>query len=701
MVRDGGTVVYNTACWDGFEGDFDFAPLRVDYQERQSAAGRTKGGYLKRDGRPSDDEILVSRLIDRPLRPMISEGWRHDTQLLSWVLSYDGSTMPSPLAICGCAAALALSDVPLVKTVAAVELGMDKETGDFIVNPTREEQLESPLLMTLAGTAEGVLMIEGAADFLSEETMVKAVEVAHGAVRRICEGVTRWAETLGKVKRTEDLKAVPQELKATLYEMLGERVGAMLTLTDPLREGGAEDTNAGRAEMGALTNAALEALGEEYDKSTIKMAFKKLCSTKMRELVRDTGRRCDGRSVTEVRPLSMDTGILPHVHGSALFTRGATQALATATLGTGEMRQKGENLDGDTSKRFYLQYNFPPSSVGEVGRVGAPGRREVGHGNLAERALVGAIPSEEVFPYSMRVESLITESSGSSSMASVCGGCLALMDAGVPLERVVAGVAMGLILDEEDGKDAPIVLTDILGLEDGLGTMDFKVAGDDQGISTFQLDIKCEGLSLGTLQSALEQARVGRLHILDAMKEALPDGHRASLPSTVPRLESLNIAVSSIGKLIGPGGKTIRGLVEEFGVSDINVDEEGLVTIAAFKDEVFGPIKAKITALTSGDENGRGGGGRASTYSGPMPDVGSVHTKCEVVSVKTFGVFVSLGEAYPGLEGLVHISELHSERIRNIAGFIEPGQVIDVKVLGISDDGKLKLSRKALLAQGK
>ena len=518
MVRSGGTVV-TTRPAESPEGDFDFIPLRIDYQERQSSGGRTKGlPEARREavgGRNS-----VSRLIDRPLRPMIAEGWRHDTQLLSWVLSYDGTTVPDPLSICGAAAALAVSDIPLTKPVAAVEVGMNPDSLAFIVNPSRAEAAASPLLMTIAGTAEGVLMIEGAADFLTEAQMVAAVQVGHEAVGRICDAVGAWAAEVGKEKKTGGLKAVPPELKAALLDSLGDRVFTMLRMTDP--EVGATDTSAARAEMDALSTEAQTLFAEEYGSSTVKVAFKKLCSRKMRELVRDTSRRCDGRGVTDVRPISIDCGILPHPHGSALFTRGATQAIATATLGSNGMQQKGEDLDGETSKRFYLQYSFPPCSVGEVGRVGAPGRREVGHGNLAERALA---PSYRLSRRSRTpcVESLITESSGSSSMASVCGGCLALMDAGVPIERIVAGVAMGLILDEDGGGDEPVILTDILGLEDGLGTMDFKVAGDATGISTFQLDIKCEGLSIETLERALEQARQGRMHILGEMQRAMPE----------------------------------------------------------------------------------------------------------------------------------------------------------------------------------
>ena len=687
MVRSGGTVLYNTVCCEENPGDVDFCPLRVDYQERFSAAGMTKGGYLKRDGRASDDEILVARIMDRPIRPMIAEGWTHETQLLSWVLSYDGNSMPEPLAVCGAAAALALSNVPLVKPVAAVQIGMNADSEEFIVNPTRSEQAKSPLNLTLAGTAEGILMIEGAAHFLTEKQMIDAVQVAHTAVIKICEAITEWADRCGKPKTTHTLQKLPAELKDGLNTELGDRVYTMLRMTDP--DVGGEDTPAARREMSACQDAAIEKFGETYGLNPVKVAFKKLCSRKMRELVRDTQRRCDGRSVDEVRSISADVGILPHTHGSALFTRGATQSLATATLGDGQMQQKSEGLDGVNAKRFYLQYSFPPCSVGEVGRTGAPGRREVGHGNLAERAIAPAIPSPEKFPYTMRVESLITESSGSSSMASVCGGCLALMDAGVPMDRIVAGVAMGLILDEEEGKDEPIILTDILGLEDGLGTMDFKVAGDETGITTFQLDIKCEGLAVETLEAALEQARKGRLHILDNMKRSMP-GPRAELPPTVPRMITVLVPPATIGKVIGAGGKTIRTIIEDFDLEGLDVTDEGIVSVSGFNSTKMAQAQQFIEKLTAE-------AAPKPQYEGPFPEVGSMFFKCEVMSVKNFGVFVKLGEDFPGLEGLVHISELHSERVRNINGFIKEGQLIDVKVLDVSE-GKLKLSRKAAMA---
>mmetsp|Transcript_10460 Transcript_10460/g.27705 ORF Transcript_10460/g.27705 Transcript_10460/m.27705 type:complete len:658 (+) Transcript_10460:555-2528(+) len=630
-------------------------------------------------------QILVSRLIDRPLRPMIAEGWTHDTQLLSWVLSYDQKTVPNPLSVCGCAAALAVSDIPLVKPVAAVQLGMHPDTLDFIVNPTREEFAVSPLNMMLAGTAEGVLMIEGEGDFLTEAQMVAAVQAAHDAVKKICAAIGELAEKTGRPKVLNTLQVIPPELKEKLNAAVGDGVASMLKMTDP--EAGGQDTFVARAEMKSLTAQAIDGFAEEYGTNVVKVAFKKLCSTKMREMVRDTGRRCDGRAVDEVRPISIDVGVLPHTHGSSVFTRGETQSLATVTLGDGSMNMKGENLDGQTAKRFYLQYSFPPCSVGEVGRTGAPGRREVGHGNLAERALVPGVPKENEFPYSMRVESLITESSGSSSMASVCGGSLALMDAGVPMSRVIAGVAMGLILDEDGGDDEPLVLTDILGIEDGLGTMDFKVAGDESGISTFQLDIKCEGLAVETLERALEQARQGRLHILEQMQAALP-GPRTELPSTVPKMISLAVPVSSIGKVIGPGGKTIRAIIEDFELQGLDVGEEGAIAVSGFNVTKMEQAKAFIEKMTAE-------AAPKPSYDGPFPEEGRIFRKCEVVSVKNFGVFVSLGDEFPGLEGLVHVSELHTERIRNINGFVKEGQRIDVKCLGMAD-GKLKLSRKAV-----
>jgi len=688
MTQSGETVVYTTACATDAPGDFDFIPLRVDYQERFSAAGLTKGGYLKRDGRPSDDEILVSRFIDRPLRPMIAEGWTHDTQLLSWVLSYDGQTVPDSLAICGAAASLALSDIPLQKPVAAVELCDDPETGELIVNPNRKQLAKAELQMMLAGTKDGVLMIEGFANFAPESRIIEAVETCHSAVRKICLALEDWAPPNKKEKRMDTLMAVPAALKEALYAELGDRVTTMLQLTDP--NAGGKDTSAGRSENMALCAEAVAKYGTEYGETPVKVAFKKLCGRKMRELVRDTGKRCDGRSVTEVRPIDIDVRVLKHTHGSALFTRGETQAIATVTLGDANMEQKTEDLDGSSQKRFYLQYSFPPSSVGEVGRFGGVGRREVGHGNLAERALLPSIPKRVDFPYSMRVESLITESSGSSSMASVCGGSLAMMDAAVPLTRMVAGVAMGLILDEDEGVDPPIILTDILGMEDALGTMDFKVAGDAEGISAFQLDIKCEGLEVEVLRKALEQARVARLHVLGEMKKCISEPN-TELPETVPRMMTLPITAASVPKIIGSGGKVIRSIIEDYGLQSLAVSDETLVaTISGFNSERMEAAKALVEKIVA-DSKPR------EAYSGPLPEVGEEFFKSEVVSVKNFGLFVKLaGDKYPDLEGLVHISELHTERVQNIMGFMKPGNIIDVMVIGVKD-GKLSLSRKALL----
>lgn len=490
------------------------------------------------------------------------------------------------------------------------------------------------------------------------------------------------------------LRHLPDDLTGKMSEELGAGARRVLKLTDPV-DGEGMDTLQARGEMESLTSKALELFQEEFGETNVKVALKKLLVKSMREIILETGRRADGRGVEEVRPVDITCGILPGTHGSALFTRGATQAVATATLGDSSMQQRFEGLDGESSKRFYLQYSFPPSSVGEVGRVGAPGRREVGHGHLAERSLSKTIPVMEDFPYSIRVESLITESSGSSSMASVCGGSLAMLDAGVPLSTVVAGVAMGLIFDEESSTEEPVILTDILGLEDALGTMDFKVAGDATGITAMQLDIKCEGLSIELLERALAQARRGRLHILEKMTSAMPS-HRSELPSTVPKILQTLIPPSNIGKLIGSGGKTIRALVDELGLEALDVNDVGEVSISGFDSAVLEKAKAHIDAAFGPNSGGPSGGEPA--YSGPMPEVGTVFKGCEVTSVKNFGAFVALGDEFPGLEGLVHISELHTDRVRNIEAFVQPGHVMDVKVLGINDK-KVKLSRKALLVK--
>ncbi|EWM22313.1 polyribonucleotide nucleotidyltransferase [Nannochloropsis gaditana] len=549
-VRQGETVVYASACAENKPQELDFTPLRIDYFERFSAAGMTSGSYTKRDGRASDREILVARLIDRPLRPMLTEAWTCETQVLSWVFSYDGVHNSEPMAICAASAAVVLSSIPLETPVAGVQVG--RVDGRLVVNPTKQEMANSTLNLMVAGTEEGILMIEGAAEFLPEEVLLDALREGHAAIADICRALREWGAKVGKPKRLGDLCLAPPELKPLLQERYAKAIDAALK---------SGNRNAYSASLHGIEDSIVASLGVdsglpdgEFLARDLKVEFKKLVKQRMALMVAAGRGRADGRGPSEVRPISIEMGVLPTPHGSVLFTRGETQALVTVTLGNKGMSQRTESLDGSDSKRFYLQYSFPPSSVGEVGRVGAPGRREIGHGNLAERALLPVIPSEEDFPYALRVESMIMESCGSSSMASACGGSLALMDCGVPLKRHIAGVAMGLLLDE--AVDEPIVLTDILGLEDAFGTMDFKICGDAEGVTTFQLDIKCNGLTFPTLEKALRQAKEGRLHILKIMEEACP-APRAEMRGNVMRISQVKINPSFIGKLIGPQGRQV------------------------------------------------------------------------------------------------------------------------------------------------
>ena len=693
----GETVIYATASRDNEPKEsIDFCPLSVEYQERFSSVGQTSGGYNKRDGRPAEHEILICRLIDRPIRPLIAEGWRHETQLLSWVLSYDNVRSPDTLAIIANSAALWLSDIPLLKPIAAASVGYID--GKLIVNPTIEQMKESELKLDIAGTKDAVLMIEGAAKFLPEDVMLEAVRLGHASIKVICEALEEFGKVAGKKeKKLDSIVKFPEGLQEAVDELVKDEVDNCFT-TITRKEDQSD-------ELSRMKRFVVEQLEEQYPDQVnmIKAAFKDLLSRRMFALAKSSGTRADGRKLDQVRRIDIETGFLPRAHGSALFTRGETQSIATTTLGDSSMRQKLEKIDGLENKRFYLQYTFPPSCVGETGRVGAPGRREVGHGNLAERALIPIIPSEEKFPYTIRVESLITESHGSSSMASVCGGCLSLMDAGVPIERPVAGIAMGMLLGDKHSvsDDNAIIVSDILGVEDALGTMDFKVAGDRNGISTFQLDIKCEGLTFETMARALEQARQGRLHILDEMEKALPKA-REELPPLVPKIGTCKIDESSIGKVIGPGGKQIRAIIEDFELANMDVAEDGSIQLSSLNTtNISRAIEFIDTLVSSG--SGRGPKEPRPEYNGPAPEIGKIYTG-KIISMHNFGVFLEIlpgaeDGSYPGLEGLVHVSELHTERVRNCEGFVKAMNVetMDVKVLGYNDKGKLQLSRKAVM----
>jgi len=704
----GETVIYGTAARDSSPKEgIDFLPLSVDYQERFSSAGLTSGSYNKRDGRPAEHEILVCRLIDRPIRPLITSGWKHETQLLSWVLSYNGERSCDSLAITANAAAVWLSDIPLTKPVAGVEVGQCPETKKLLLNPTNEQMEASPIKLVVAGTKDAVLMIEGAADFVTEKEMMEAVTFGHEAIKTICEALDEFGKVAGKEKKLDTIPPPIEGVSERVNELFTERVDALFSA-------GMKKSDLS-AEQSILNQAVETELEEEFpepeEKLAVKAAFKKLLSQRMYLKARETNTRCDGRAFNEVRPIDIDAGFLPRVHGSTLFTRGETQTIATATLGGSSMMQKIDTIEGLNQKRFYLQYTFPPSCVGETGRVGAPGRREVGHGNLAERALIPTLPSEEDFPYSVRVESLVTESNGSSSMASVCGGTLALMDAGVPIKSPVAGIAMGMLLDETAtvSDDNALIVSDILGTEDALGTMDFKVAGDRNGITTFQLDIKCEGLSLETMERALEQARQGRLHILDIMDEALSKP-RAELPPTVPKMRTFEINADSIGKVIGPGGKQIRAIIEDFGLTGMDVGETGTIQLSGMNTtqlELAQEFTEGLVSAGGGGRGGRGGRGPKPQYVGPPAEVGKIY-KGKIMGIHQFGVFVEIlpgaeDGSTPGLEGLCHVSELHTERVRNCEGFLKSMGVeeLEVKLLSINDKGQLQLSRKAVLQEKK
>ncbi|KAL9182652.1 hypothetical protein ACHAXT_013304 [Thalassiosira profunda] len=697
----GDSVLYATASRDKDVREIDFLPLSVDHQERFSSAGLTSGAFNKRDGRPAEHEILVCRLIDRPLRPLIAEGWRHETQLLSWVLSYDGVRTCDPLAITASATALWLSDVPLSKPVAAAMVGYID--GQLVLNPTVEQMKHSRLNLTVAGTKDAVLMIEGAADFLSEELMVEAVSFGHEAIKVQCAGLEELAKACGKEKKYDSIQPPPEGLQAVIDEKYTAKV-------DEIYAGGMT-----KEEQSAMTSqlalSVVEEMEEEFpeEKSAVKAALKELMCRRMFLKAKSSGKRIDGRALDEVRTIDSEAGLFPRVHGSALFTRGQTQVVATATLGDKGMQQKIDRISGMEEKRFYLQYAFPPSCVGETGRVGAPGRREVGHGNLAERALIPTLPSQEDFPYTIRVESLVTESNGSSSMASVCGGCLALMDAGVPIKSPIAGIAMGMLLGDKHDvatDENAVIVSDILGTEDALGTMDFKVAGNKEGITTFQLDIKCEGLTLETMKKALAQAKEGRLHILGEMEKALKEP-RPELPATVPKVLKMKVDADSIGRVIGPGGKQIRALIEDFDLANINVEETGDIQISGFDSEKMEKAKEMVNTLTSGG-GGRGGGRSRepkAPYVGPDPEEGKTYTG-KITGIHQFGVFLEIlpgaeDGSSPGLEGLCHVSELHVERVRNCEGFIRGmnTETLEVVYLGKNKKGQHQLSRKKVLEE--
>jgi polyribonucleotide nucleotidyltransferase len=663
VVRCGDTMVLVTACAaaNPREG-IDFLPLTVDYREYTYASGRIPGGFFKREGKPSEKEVLTSRLIDRPTRPLFPAGWRFETQIIALLLSADSEHDSDVLAITGASAALALSAIPFSKTYAGVRVGLIGS--EYIINPTFEQRKESRLDLVVAGTNDAIVMVEAGAKEVTEEEIVKAFEAAHAAIREIVAAIDALAREAGKKK----VEIAKKEIAHDFYREVEERV--YLPLAEAMRiKDKLENYDTVDQILADLVASIPE--GEIERRSGAKSIFKELKEKVMRDEALERGKRLDGRRFDEIRPISIEVGVLPRTHGSSVFQRGETQALVTATLGTAEDQQKVETVDGETWKRFMLHYNFPPFSVGEVQFLRGPGRREIGHGALAERSLAPMIPTEENFPYTVRVVSDILESNGSSSMASVCGGSLAMMDAGVPLKSPVAGVAMGLIMDEETGKYA--VLSDIAGAEDHYGDMDFKVAGSAQGITALQMDIKVTGITMDIMRKALEQAREGRMFILDTMQRTLP-ASRSSVSTYAPRIVTIRIPVDKIRDVIGPGGKTIRSIIERTGVK-IDVEDDGRVNVASADEASAQKAIGIIQELTATPELNK-------TYMG------------KVQRITDFGAFV---EIMPGVDGLLHVSEIAHYRVKDVRDELKEGEQVMVKVINIDPSGKIRLSRKALI----
>ena len=652
----------------------DFFPLTVDYRETFSAAGRFPGGYFKREGRPSEKEILTSRLCDRPLRPLFPKGFMNEVQVIGLLLSADMVNDPDILMVNGASAAMLISDIPWNGPVGCVRLGEIDE--EFVVNPTHEQMLDSTLDLIYVGNEREMMMIEGAAEQCPEDRFFEALQYAHGQVQKIIAAQKELAKICGKPKKEFPLIVCKPEILEMCKEYVGGRLLEAVFQDNKLKR---------QADVDALMNETAEAVkakvGEEnFDPAQIKMAFEVLQEEVYRNNILDAGKRCDGRAYDELRPISCSTNLLPRVHGSALFTRGETQAFVMTTLGTSRDFQELDGLTGGTKqKSFILHYNFPPYSVGETGRFGTPGRREIGHGALAERSLLPVLPSEDEFPYAIRLVSEIMESNGSTSMASVCGGCLSLMDAGVPIQTPVAGISCGLVTRfDENGKLLKhVVLTDIIGAEDHFGDMDFKICGTKNGITGFQLDLKIQGLPFDIVKEAIERNRQTRMKILDIMHAAIAEPNK-DLKPCAPRIKVMQIDPEKIGMLIGPGGKNIRRIVEVSGAQvDVDDDNPGRVLIYATSAESMNRAVSEVEMVTGEIEVGK-------TYRGI------------VRSIKEFGAFV---ECLPGKEGLVHISELADFRVNKTEDVCKLGDEIIVKCIGIDDKGRVKLSRRAALCE--
>ncbi len=667
LAQYGDTVVLVTAMAERKQSRMPFFPLTVEYRAKTYAAGKFPGGFIKREGRPSDKETVSARQIDRPLRPLFPSDYQNETQVACFIISADQENDADVLGMLGASAALTISPIPWGGPIAGVRVG--RVSGEWVINPTFEQLEYSDMDIVVAGTDESIVMVEGAAVEISEDELVSALEVSHKAIRELIAIQHELVAMIGGPPQKFEYppKSVSPDFDATVRERAASRVEEALALPNK------EERNQALSALRESVTADLQdeaTFAEHLD--DLSSVMKSLEKETMRRQILERGERVDGRGLDEIRPISSDVGILPRTHGSALFTRGQTQALCVATLGTIRDEQRIDSIDvrEETSKSFMLHYNFPSFSVGEVRPFRGPGRREIGHGMLAERALQSLLPAYDEFPYTIRIVSDILESNGSSSMATVCGGSLSLMDAGVPLRGPCAGVAMGLV---KEG-DSVAILTDILGIEDALGDMDFKVAGTSDGITAIQMDIKIDGLSLDTMRDALGRARKGRLHILDVMKQTLAEP-RSEMSQYAPRIMTIQINPEKIGEVIGPKGKTIRSIQEQTG-AQINIEDTGVVTVSSVSGEAAENARAMIEAIVE------------------EPEVGRIYEGV-VKNTTTFGAFV---EIIPGTEGLCHISELEEGRTENTEDVVQPGDVVQVKLLAVDERGRLKLSRRAAMS---
>ncbi len=661
MVSYGDTTVLATAVYakEAKPGQ-DFFPLTVNYMEKYYASGRIPGGFFKREGRPTEKETLTSRLIDRPIRPLFVDGFKNEVQVVLTAISYDLENDPDILGMIGASAALVLSGAPFMGPIGAARVGY--KDGAYVINPTVEELEESELDLVVAGTADAVMMVESEAKELSEDVMLGAVMAGHEAMQPVIDAIIKLAEAAAKEPFEFEAEDLSAELSA-IQKLVGDDLSKAYQITEKLERQAA----VGEArEKAAAALVATEENEDGMDGNVFKSAFKKAEAKVVRGDIIKTGKRIDGRSLDQVRPILAEAGFLPRTHGSALFTRGETQAICVATLGTSDDEQFIDGLDGTRKEKFLLHYNFPPYSVGEAGRMGGTSRRETGHGKLAWRALRAVLPEHEEFPYTIRMVSEITESNGSSSMATVCGCSLAMMDAGVPLKRPVSGIAMGLIKDDE----GIAVLSDILGDEDHLGDMDFKVAGTEKGLTSLQMDIKIAGITKEIMETALEQAKGGRAHILAEMAKGL-DTVRDQLADNAPQMEIIKVPEDKIREVIGSGGKVIRGIVDESGAK-VNIDDDGTVQVSATDRESIEKALKMIKEIVA------------------EPEVGEIY-EGKVVSIKDFGAFVNF---FGPKDGLVHVSQMANERIGHPKDVVSEGQQVYVKLMGFDDRGKVRLSMK-------